>query len=252
MVSQPAFETSFISAVILAAGLGTRMKSQKAKVLHEIMEKPMILYVVETARQAVGNSVVLVVGHQAEKVKSVVSEQVSVDYAFQEKQLGTGHAVLCALPMIPDETQHVVILCGDVPLLKPETVRMLLNDHVQADRDLSLLAVDVKDPAGYGRVLFDDQRNLLKIVEHADATERQKEVHTINSGIYCVKKAFLADSLKKINTDNAQGELYLTDIIGIGYQENKILGVSISNNEAETIGVNSREDLARVEALMNR
>jgi UDP-N-acetylglucosamine diphosphorylase/glucosamine-1-phosphate N-acetyltransferase len=238
------------SVIILAAGLGTRMKSDKAKVLHELMGRPMVLYVVETAKKAVGGSVILVVGHQAEKVREIVSEKEQVSYALQEKQLGTGHAALVALPFLPDETEDVIILCGDVPLLTSETVCQLLSDHSQSGRDLTLLAVEVDNPAGYGRILFDENRNLLKIVEEADATPEQKKIKTINSGIYCVKKLFLCDALKKINTDNAQGEFYLTDIIGIGYRERKALGVVVSSNAEETIGVNSREDLFHAETVM--
>jgi UDP-N-acetylglucosamine diphosphorylase/glucosamine-1-phosphate N-acetyltransferase len=238
------------SAIILAAGLGTRMKSDMAKVLHELMGRPMVLYVVETAKKVVGDSVILVVGHQAEKVMAVVSEKEAVSYALQETQLGTGHAALVALPFLPDETEEVIILCGDVPLLTPETVRQLLSDHSRSGRDLTLLAVDVENPTGYGRILFDENRNLLKIVEEADATGEQKKIKTINSGIYCVNRKFLCGALKKIKTDNAQGELYLTDIIEIGYRERKAIGVMISSNAEETIGVNSREDLYRAETVM--
>lgn len=240
------------AVIILAAGLGTRMKSDKAKVLHEIMGVPMVLYVVETAKKAIGGSVILVVGHQAEQVREVVSAKMQVSYALQEKQLGTGHAALCALPFLPDETEQVVILCGDVPLLTPETVCRLLLDHSLADRDLTLLVVNVENPTGYGRILFDQDRNLLKIVEEADATADEKTIKTINSGIYCIKKQFFCDALKKINTNNAQGELYLTDIIEIGYRERRVLGVMISANVEETIGVNSREDLLHAETMMRR
>jgi len=238
------------SVIILAAGLGTRMKSDKAKVLHEIMGVPMVLYVVETAKKAIGGNVILVVGHQAEKVQEVVSAKLQVSYALQEKQLGTGHAALCALPFLPDETEQVVILCGDVPLLTCETICRLLSDHSSKDRDLTLLAVNVENPTGYGRILFDKDRNLLKIVEEADATAEEKKIKTINSGIYCIKKQFLYDSLKKINMNNAQGELYLTDIIEIGYRMRRALGVMISANVDETIGVNSREDLLHVEKIL--
>lgn len=243
---------SSCSVIVLAAGLGTRMKSDKAKVLHEINGRPMVLYVVETAKKAVGGSIVLVVGYQAEKVREVVSGKEKVLYAFQEKQLGTGHAALCALPFLPEETDDVVILCGDVPLLTPETVCQLLSEHSRFGRDLTLLAVDVENPTGYGRILFDENRNLLKIVEEADATAEEKKVRVVNSGIYCVKKIFLCDALKKIHTDNAQGELYLTDIIEIGYKERKVLGVMLGSNAEETIGVNSREDLFHAENVMRR
>lgn len=240
------------AVIILAAGLGTRMKSDKAKVLHELMGRPMVLYVVETAKRAVGDSVILVVGHQAQKVMEAVSEKENVCYALQEKQLGTGHAALVALPLLPEETEEVIILCGDVPLLTTETVRELLSDHSRSGRDLTLLAVEVEDPKGYGRILFDNNRNLLKIVEEADATVEQKKIKIINSGIYCVRNNFLRDALKKINTDNAQGELYLTDIIEIGYKERKTIGVMVSSDAEETIGVNSREDLLRAETVLRR
>lgn len=238
------------SAIILAAGLGTRMKSDKAKVLHEIMGKPMVLYVVEAAKRTVGGSIILVVGHQAEQVRDAVSKTENVLYAFQEKQMGTGHAALCAMPFIPYETEHVIILCGDVPLLKNDTVQRLVEDHVEAGRDLTILTVEAQNPKGYGRILFDADRNLLKIVEEADATEEQKKIKTINTGIYCVKKKFLGEALKKIKTDNAQGELYLTDIIEIGYMDKKVLGVVLCSDIEETIGVNSREDLLKVEDVM--
>lgn len=240
------------SVIILAAGLGKRMKSDKAKVLHEIMGRPMILYVVDTAKKSAGDDVILVVGHQADSVKAVVSEKESVTYALQEHQLGTGHAVLCAMPVLSKDTGTVVILCGDVPLLKPETVRALISEHLRAGRDLTVLAVNVEAPTGYGRIIFDKDMNLLKIVEEADASDAEKAIKTINSGIYCVKKAFLGEALQKINNHNAQGELYLTDIIGVGYAERKLLGVMVGSSADETLGVNSREDLDRAEELMRR
>lgn len=237
------------SAIILAAGLGTRMKSDMAKVLHELMGRPMVLYVVETAKKVVGDSVILVVGHQAEKVMAVVSEKEVVSYALQEKQLGTGHAALAALPFLPDDSEEVIILCGDVPLLTPETVRQLLSGHSRSGRDLTLLAVDVENPTGYGRILFDENRNLLKIVEEADATGEQKNKNYKFWYLLC-KKELSVRCIEKIKTDNAQGELYLTDIIEIGYRERKAIGVMISSNAEETIGVNSREDLYRAETVM--
>jgi UDP-N-acetylglucosamine diphosphorylase/glucosamine-1-phosphate N-acetyltransferase len=240
------------SIVILAAGLGTRMKSDKAKVLHEIMGKPMILYSVEMARQIVGNNIIVVVGHQADRVQDVVSKEADVFFARQEIQMGTGHAVLCALPLIPDQAESIIILCGDVPLLTADTLHRLITDHYQFNRDLTLLVVDVERPTGYGRIIFDDDHNLLKIVEEADATDEEKKIKTINTGIYCVKKPFLVNALHKLNSNNAQGELYLTDIIGIGYLEKKSLGVVVSVNPEETIGVNSRDDLSHVEHIVKQ
>ena len=245
-----AFNKEKQAIVILAAGLGKRMKSGKAKVLHEILGKPMIMYVVETANRIAGNNVVLVIGNQADKVREMVSESAEVIFALQKDQLGTGHAVSCALPYLTDNTQEVVVLCGDVPLLTFETVMRLIKDHVKAKRDISLLAVEIDNPKGYGRVLFDKNRNVSGIVEEADASAEQKRIKTINTGIYCIKKEFLFDSLQKVKSDNVQGEFYLTDIVKIGYREGKVVGVIIGGDCEETIGVNNRHDLMTVENIM--
>ncbi|MBC2694996.1 MAG: NTP transferase domain-containing protein [Desulfobacteraceae bacterium] len=244
--------TDNVSAVILAGGMGTRMKSTKAKVLHEIIGRPMLTYVVETARKVVGNNVVLVIGNQADKVKRIVSEETDVIFAIQENQYGTGHAVLCAQLNIPEHTDQVVILCGDVPLITSNTIIQLISDHINAMRDISILAVEVDKPKGYGRILLDENRNVVGIVEETDATEDQKTIRLINTGIYCVKKDCLFDSLKKIKSDNVQGELYLTDIIGIGYREGKNVGVLVSKDVEEIIGVNNCEDLKKVEIIMHK
>lgn len=245
-----AFNKEKQAVVILAAGLGKRMKSGKAKVLHEILGKPMIMYVVETANRIAGNNVVLVIGNQADKVREMVSESAEVIFALQKDQLGTGHAVSCALPYLPDHTQEVVVLCGDVPLLTFETVMRLIKDHVKAKRDISLLAVEINNPKGYGRVLSDKNGNVSGIVEEADASAEQKRIKTINTGIYCIKKEFLFDSLQKVKSDNVQGEFYLTDIVKIGYKEGKVVGVIIGGDGEETIGVNNRHDLMTVENIM--
>jgi len=237
--------------VILAAGMGKRMKSDKAKVLHEIFGKPMIMYVVETAKKIAGNDVILVIGHQDDKVRKVVSEDANVIFALQKDQLGTGHAVSCALPYLPDHTQEVIILCGDVPLLTFETVMRLFKDHIMAKRDISLLAVKINNPKGYGRVLFDEKMNVSGIVEEADASAKQKSIKTINTGIYCVKKEILFDSLKKIKSDNVQGEFYLTDVVELGYREGKVVGVLIGDDSEETVGVNTIHDLMTVENILH-
>ena len=239
-----------IAVIILAAGKGTRMKSGKAKVLHEILGVPMLLYVIEAARNVAGNNVIVVIGHQSEKVRKIVSEDHELIFALQERQRGTGDAVLSALPHIPDPVEQVVILCGDVPLLTAGTIMCLVEDHVQAGRDLSLLAVDVENPQGYGRVIFDENSIVSKIIEEADATEKQKEIKTINSGVYCINKDFLINGLSRLKPDNVQEELYLTDIVEVGYADNKIVGVMICDDAREVVGINTRKDLALVEAIM--
>ncbi|HUV50235.1 MAG TPA: NTP transferase domain-containing protein [Anaerolineae bacterium] len=241
-----------VAVIILAAGMGTRMKSDKAKVLHKILGKPMVMYVVQTAKRVVGNNVIMVVGNQADKIREIVSENNELIYAIQKDQLGTGHAVLCALPYIPEHIEDVVILCGDVPLLSSDTVVRLIDDHIKAKRDISLLAVEIDNPTGYGRVILDEDLHVSKIVEEADATDEQKKIKTINAGIYCVKKEFLLNYLGKIKSDNAQAELYFTDIVEIGYREKKVVGVLASRDYEEVMGVNTCQDLIAVEAVMHK
>ena len=239
-----------VAVIILAAGMGTRMKSDKAKVLHEIQGRPMILYVVETAKKIAGDNVIVVIGNQAEEVRAIVSDTAELLFAYQEHQLGTGHAVLCALPQIPEHCDHVIILCGDVPLIQPETIAALVKDHLEARRDVSLLAVEMDNPFGYGRILIDDNRQISAIIEEADANAEQKLIKLINSGIYCIDKAFLSEALPKIRADNAQGELYLTDIMSVGYHEKRNMGVVVGTNCLQIIGINTCQDLAAVDAVM--
>jgi len=239
-----------VAVIILAAGMGTRMKSTKAKVLHEILGKPMILYVVETATKVAGNDVILVIGNQADEVRRVVSDKAKVKYAYQDKQLGTGHAVSCALSLIPDDCEEVVILCGDVPLLTADTVIKLVDDHVKTKRDVSLLAVEKDNPKGYGRVLYNHKDHVSKIVEEVDANKEQKQIKMINTGIYCVRKNFLVDTVGKIKSNNAQGEFYLTDIIEMGNLEKKLVGAVVGDNDKEFFGINNKKQLKEVEKIM--
>ena len=241
-----------IAIVILAAGLGTRMKSHKAKVLHEVCGRPMILYVVETAAKVAGEHVILVVGHQAEQVREVVTESARVRYTLQEQQLGTGHAVASALPDVPVECRHVVILCGDVPLVTESTIRNLITDHLTHRRNITVLATAVEDPYGYGRIVIDAAGRVVAIVEEADASEEQRKIRIVNTGIYCVAKPFLTRALKKIDRNNAQGELYLTDIVAVCHRDNGKVGAMVAENAQEFRGINSRDDLAAVEGLMRR
>ena len=206
--------------------------------------------ILETAREVVGNDVILVVGNQADKVREAVSELGTFSYALQEKQLGTGHAVLCALPHIPENCEEVVILCGDVPLIKAATVRHLVKSHIDERRDVSVLAVELEDPTGYGRILLDETNRVQAIVEESDATAGQKRVTLINTGIFCVKKEFLLWAVPEIKSDNVQGEIYLTDIVGIAYVAKKHIGVTVGGNSYEVTGINTIQELKRVEHVM--
>jgi len=239
-----------IAVVILAAGLGTRMKSNKAKVLHEVCGKPMIQYVAETARKVAGNNVVLVVGNQADQVRRAVSKLGSFSFAYQKEQRGTGHAVLCALPHIPSGCQEVVILCGDVPLIKADTVKALIKSHAAEQRDISVLAVQLEDATGYGRILLDENGRVKAIVEESDATASQKRIRLINTGIFCVRKDFLLQTVPQIKPDNAQGEIYFTDIVQIAYSKKNHIGVTIGGDHLEVTGINTIQELKKVEQAM--
>lgn len=235
------------SAVILAAGMGKRMKSDNAKVLHEVLGIPMISYILRTADSVFGDNIILVVGYQADEVKKKVSEQYDVIFAFQKEQRGTGHAVLCALPQLPQNTTDVIILCGDVPLLTSGTLRKMIKCHKEKNYDLSVLSVKVDNPEGYGRLIFDDNSNLCGIVEEADANAQQKKRKIVNAGIYCVKADLLKYLLPKVKSDNAQGEQYITDIVELAYQAKKAVGAVTCCEYDEVMGVNSQYDLLKVE-----
>ena len=239
-----------IAIVILAAGLGKRMASPKAKVLHEIEGKPMVEYVIEAAKSVTRGNIVLVVGYQAETVKESLNHYTGLSFALQDEQLGTGHAVGCALPYLSAPETNVLILCGDVPLIRPRTLKAFIDSHLHHDRDLSLLATEVEDPFGYGRVLLDNAGNLTAVVEEADASETQRRINLINTGIYCVKRHFLAEAVRKIGSDNAQGEFYLTDIIAIAHGEKKKIGAFSVTNPTQFKGVNSLSDLAQIEQIL--
>jgi UDP-N-acetylglucosamine diphosphorylase/glucosamine-1-phosphate N-acetyltransferase len=226
------------------------MKSDKAKVLHEICGRPMIGYVMRTAIDVAGGNVVVVVGHQAEQVKQAVRRVGDAFFAYQEKQLGTGHAVLCALPYIPATVDQVVVLCGDVPLIRANTIAELTADHEVHQRDVSLLAVSVENPKGYGRVIFDGQGQLTAVVEEKEADAGQKLINNINTGIYVVKREFLQQALPQLRSDNVQNEVYLTDIVALGYRQNRRIGAVVGSDSNEIIGVNSRDDLQIAEKLM--
>ncbi len=244
-----------LSVVILAAGMGTRMMDPKRagipKVLHEICGKPMIMYVIDTAKR-VANDIVIVIGNKAELVRDALSNQENIIFAIQENQRGTGDAVQCAMPYVPNHAGQVLVLCGDVPLIRRRTVGHLLETHSKENRDISVLSVIAGDPTGYGRIICDEEQTIIKIVEEADATHEQKKEKKINTGIICARSNVLRELLPKIKSDNAQDEIYLTDIIDIGRRGGKNIGFAMCQDFEETIGVNTRGDLDRAEIIMRR
>lgn len=239
-----------VKAVILAAGKGTRMKSELPKVIHEALGKPMVEYSIEAAKGAgaTEDDICLVVGHKAELVKAAVKENVT--YVLQEEQLGTGHAVLCAKDFIGTEG-ITMVLCGDTPLITGNTLKKLVDIHLKEQNAITVLSAVAEDPTGYGRIIKDSWGKFMKIVEHKDASDEEKRVDEINSGMYIFNSDVLSKTLAKLDNDNAQGEYYLTDTIQIA----KDLGLGevdtvIIDDMDEIKGVNSREQLEEAEAIL--
>ncbi len=238
-----------IGAVILAAGKGTRMKSDLAKVLHTVGGKPMLAYSVILAKKLGAERIVAVIGHQAEQVRELCAEP-GLIFVEQRPQLGTGHAVLQARQAFADFTGRILILCGDVPLLRPATAVALINHHEATGAAVTVMTVILDDPGSYGRVVKNDAGEVLKIVEARDATAAEKAIGEINTGIYCVESDFLFDAVAAIGNDNAQREYYLTDIMAIARQRGKRAAAYVAAEATEVMGINTPEELAYARRIM--
>lgn len=236
-------------ALILAAGKGTRMKSDIAKVLHVLNGKPLLYYSLAAAKDAGAEKIVAVIGHQAEKVREEFDGSGCV-FVEQKPQLGTGHAVLQAKNVLADYQGLTVILCGDVPLLKAATIKFLVDNHIAANAVVSVLTTIPPPPHAYGRIVKDDKGNVIKIVEHKDATDEEKKIGEINTGIYCVDTKFLFAALGKVTNNNQQREYYLTDIVEIACREGQKVKSFIASDYIEVMGINTLEELARAEKYL--
>ena len=228
--------------VILAAGKGTRMKSELVKVLHPVAGRPMVSYPVAAGREAGCSRIIVVAGHQHERVSAALQGQ-GVEIALQAEQLGSGHAVLMAAPLLRGYAGDVLILCGDVPLITPATLAMLLGAHRGAGACVSVLTVELEDPAAYGRIVRGGG-GLERIVEYRDATPEQRKIGEINTGIYCCRAPFLFEALEQVKTDNDQGEYYLPDIVAIAAAAGMKAQAVLTGDHAEVAGINDRADLA--------
>ena len=262
-----------IGVVVMAAGMGTRMKSGRAKVLHHVAGRPMILYAVDLALQVAGNRIAVVVGHQAEDVRRVIEEGIagqkgaeSVVIVKQAEQLGTGHAVIQSRPVFAGgkgaRPSDYVIVNGDTPLLTERTVRELLRAHRSEGSAVTMLTATLDDPAGYGRVIRrksgGERRggqaspDVLKIVEDRDATAVERSIKEINVGTYVVSGDFLFPALEKLEPHNAQGEYYLTDIVGMAVAQGRRVGAVVLEDSEEGMGVNTRRQLATAEQVVRQ
>jgi bifunctional UDP-N-acetylglucosamine pyrophosphorylase / glucosamine-1-phosphate N-acetyltransferase len=240
------------SAIILAAGLGKRMKSKQAKVLHPIAGRPMVTYLVERSRELGIRKIVVVVGPQAPKIKEILAPY-DLEVVYQERPRGTGDAVLQTRETLARARGPVLVLNGDAPLITVETLQRLMKTH-QAERSvLTLLTAVVDTPAGYGRVIRSRNGRIRRIVEEKDATPKERTSREINTGFYIVDKDYLYQSAKTLKADNKQGEYYLTDIIGTAiHQRRKVSVVRLEEGTEEVLGINTRMDLAIAEKIMRR
>lgn len=241
---------SELVTVILAAGKGTRMKSALPKVLHRIGGKAMVEHVLDAADFAGTRQSIIVVGFGAEKVQDELTGR--ADFVLQEKQLGTGHAVMQAEELLKDFTGTVMVLCGDTPLLQGELLAKLYAEHRAVNAAATVLTAVMPDPSGYGRVVRDASGGVRKIVEQKDAAVDELAVREINTGIYCFESQLLFEALKQINCSNAQGEYYLTDVIGILVQKQAKIWAVVAENYNDTMGINSRLQLAQAEKIIRQ
>lgn len=245
-----------IAAIILAAGLGKRMKSDIPKVLHPVAGRPMAFYPLEVVRNLGIKKTVVIVGHKADEVVNALKSShflpptPHTQYVRQVPQLGTGHAVLCAEKSLKTFKGDCLILYGDVPLITHETIIGLLNLHARKKAVISFISTVVEDPSGYGRVLRDEDNSVIKIVEHKDASIEEKAINEINTGIYCINARFLFSGLKNIKKENAQVEYYLPDLIEIAAKQKKTVACLTHINPAEVMGINNRIELSEANEEM--
>ena len=238
-------------SIILAAGKGTRMKSDKIKVLHPVAGKAIIKHVLNTL-DGLNSKIVNVIGHQKEEVQSELEDldKWDLNYVVQAKQLGTGHAVQQAESYIKNHEGAVLILYGDTPLLRKETIADFVKEHQQNNSDLTVMTALIDDPDGYGRIVKDEDDNLTAIVEEKDADLETKKIKEINSGVNCIDSELLRDFLKNMDNNNSQAEYYLTDIIEFAVSKNKKINTYTVQDSDEIIGINTRKQQAKAEKIL--
>lgn len=241
-----------IKSVILAAGKGTRMKSETSKVLHEIYGKPLLGYVLDAVKNIASENFVIV-GHHAEDVSTFVEKNYqNAKTVLQSPQLGTGHAVSMVCPSLENYDGLVVILCGDTPLITEDTIEKFVDFHKKQNSDLTVMSTIFENPTNYGRIIREQDNTLKCIVEEKDATPEQKAVKEVNAGIYCLNWGKIKVAFSQLTSNNAQGEYYLTDIIEWGKKQNLNVNAYILENNEEIYGINSRLNLAEATSILTR
>lgn len=239
-----------LTTVILAAGAGTRMKSERAKVAHELSGQPMLSWVIEAADRAGSGKNIVVVGHQAEAVRALVPD--GTQCVLQERQMGTGHAVKMAANLLGGSTGTILVLCGDTPLIRGETLQAAWKEHLRTGNAVTVLTAVPADPAGYGRIVRDAENRVTGIVEHRDATPGELEIREINTGAFLFDAEALLTALPLLKTGNSQGEYYLTDTLGLIRNEGGLAGAYVAEDEKEMMGVNDRAQLAEADGMLQK
>ncbi len=237
------------AAIILAAGKGVRMKSDLPKVFHNLAGKPMLSYVLEAVKSAGVDRIFLVVGHKSELIKGYFKNE-DVVFVDQRERRGTGHAVAQVEPDLKNFSGTVVVLAGDMPLIKSTTIKGLISFHERSGAGATVLTARVKDPFGYGRIVREAGGEVLKIVEERDATAGEKKIDEVNTGIYCFDSKALFNALKEVKAENDQKEYYLTDTIGILRNKNLPVFAFPCSDPREAMGVNTKEELETVEKML--
>ncbi len=241
-----------IKSVILAAGKGTRMKSETPKVLHEIFGKTLVGYVLDNVKNITSENFVIV-GHHAEEVEKYIKNNYeNAKTVLQTPQLGTGHAVSMVCPMLKDYNGLILILCGDTPLITEETLKKFIEFHKSQKSDLTVMSTIFENPTNYGRIIRETDNTLKCIVEEKDATPEQKAVKEVNAGIYCIDWEKVQPAFSQLTSNNAQGEYYLTDIIEWGKKNDLSVNAYIMENNEEIFGINSRLHLAEATKIMQK
>ena len=237
-----------LAVVILAAGKGTRMQSDRAKVLHSLASRPLLIHVLDTVATLNPQRVLVVVGYQAEEVKLACANR-SVEFVEQDKQLGTGHAVLQAQAALKDFEGDILVLCGDMPLIRSSTLQALLQKHHETSAQCTLLSLKTKENKDFGRIVRSPEGAVSRIVEVRDASEEEKTIDEYNSGVYCFCKGILFKTLASVDSSNAQGEYYLTDTVGILSRDGHVVACHSTQDADEIFGINSSEDLKKAERI---
>jgi bifunctional UDP-N-acetylglucosamine pyrophosphorylase/glucosamine-1-phosphate N-acetyltransferase len=248
-----------LSAIVLAAGEGTRMKSARPKPLHVLCGRAMVLHILDALAELPLDRAVVVVGHAAERVSKALTEQAKpdlpIEFVEQHVQRGTGDAVAVALTAFADEIDDpdaedgdLLVVPGDTPLLRPQTLAALVKVHRRSDAAATLLTAVLPDPTGYGRVVRGKDDRVRRVVEHKDASEEERQIDEINTSIYCFRRSVLAPALRRLTPDNSQGEYYLTDVIGVLHDAGYNVVSMVASDPMETAGINDRAQLAIAEA----